>query len=400
MNPLTQTRHRIHSIDLLRGIVMIIMALDHVRDYFHNDAFVHDPLNPVTTTLPLYFTRWITHFCAPIFLFLSGMSAYLNGLKMTKSELGNFLIKRGFWLILIEITVISLGWTFNPFFNVLILQVIWATGISMVLLGIFVRFSYGLVLSMGLLILLFHNLLDYPEADPGAKIGFLWDLVHHANNGPKLSLYTFAPDHFIAIIYAFLPWTGIMFIGYAMGKLYGPGVEAQERRRKLLYMGTAMIALFVVLRLINGYGDPIHWTKQSSAVKSFLSFMNVHKYPPSIMYACITLGPGLIFLSISENWTGKLSSIITVYGSVPFFYYILHIYLNHLFEVIAFFLSGYGARDIITPNFLFLFRPPQFGFSLWVVYGMWILLIVVLYPLCKWYSRYKQTHTQWWLKYI
>ena len=191
-----------------------------------------------------------------------------------------------------------------------------------------------------------------------------------------------------------------MFIGYAMGKLYGPGVEAQERRKKLLYMGTAMIALFVVLRLINGYGDPIHWTKQSNTVQSFLSFMNVHKYPPSIMYACITLGPGLIFLSISENWTGKLSSIITVYGSVPFFYYILHIYLNHLFEVIAFFLSGYGAKDIITPNFPFLFRPPQFGFNLWIVYGLWILLIVVLYPLCKWYSRYKQTHTQWWLKYI
>jgi uncharacterized membrane protein len=185
-----------------------------------------------------------------------------------------------------------------------------------------------------------------------------------------------------------------------MGKLFQPHILPAERKKKLVLIGSAMIMIFVVLRSINEYGDPIHWSTQRSTLSSFLSFMNVHKYPPSIMYACITLGPGILFLAISEEWTGKLSSIIRVYGSVPFFYYIAHIYLNHFFEVIAFFLSGYGAKDIVTPNFPFLFRPPQFGFDLWAVYCMWILLIVVLYPLCKWYSHYKKTHSQWWLRYL
>ena len=400
MQPLAPTRHRIASIDILRGLVMIIMALDHVRDYFHNDAFAHDPLNPVTTTVPLYFTRWITHLCAPIFLFLSGLSAYIQGIGKSKADLGKFLIKRGLWLILMEVTIITLGWTFNPFFNIIILQVIWATGISMIFLGILVRYSYALILTLGILILCFHNLLDYPEADPNAKIGFFWELIHHANNGSQFSIYQFAPNHFIAIIYAFLPWTGIMFLGYAMGKLYQPEVVAAERKKKLLLIGSGLILVFIVLRMINEYGDPVHWSTQRNTLSSFLSFMNVHKYPPSIMYACITLGPGILFLSVSEEWAGKLSSIIRVYGSVPFFYYIVHIYLNHLIEVFAFFLSGYGAKDIVTPNFPFLFRPPQFGFDLWVVYCIWVLLIVVLYPLCKRYSAYKRTHSQWWLRYL
>lgn len=396
----TLTRHRIASIDILRGLVMIIMALDHVRDYFHNDAFAHDPLNPVTTTVPLYFTRWVTHLCAPIFLFLSGLSAYIQGITKPKAVLGNFLIKRGLWLILMEVSIITLGWTFNPFFNVIILQVIWATGISMIFLGILVRYSYPLILVLGLIIACFHNLLDYPEANPNATFGIFWELLHHANNGRQFTMYQFAPNHFIAIIYAFLPWTGLMFLGYAMGKLYQPDVLPAVRKKKLLLIGSAMIMVFVVLRLINEYGDPFHWSTQRNTLSSFLSFMNVHKYPPSIMYACITIGPGILFLAISEEWTGKLSSIIRVYGSVPFFYYIAHIYLNHLFEVIAFFLSGYGAKDIVTPNFPFLFRPPQFGFDLWAVYCIWAFLIVVLYPLCKWYSQYKKTHSQWWLRYL
>jgi uncharacterized membrane protein len=394
MNQLTEKK-RVQSIDILRGIVMIIMALDHVRDYFHNDGVLHDPLDVTTTTPLLYFTRWITHFCAPTFVFLAGSSAYLIGLRKTKAELSSFLLKRGLWLILIEAVVITLGWTFNPLYNLVIFQVIWAIGISMVFLGLAVRLPYKVIFAIGALIVLGHNLLDYPEAARKHNVSFIWDLLHDG----QFDRYTFLPNRNLIIAYAFVPWMGIMFMGYCAGKLFAPAVESAKRQKALLLIGTGLILLFVVLRLLNGYGNPLPWTHQQTALATFGSFMNIHKYPPSLMYTCITLGPACIVLALLENVQNRFTEFAKVFGRVPFFYYVLHLYLIHLFTVIAFYAAGYGSKDIAGPT-PFLFRPPQFGYDLWAVYLIWVILVLALYPLCRWYNKYKGTHTQWWLSYL
>jgi len=395
MNQLTATKKRVQSIDILRGIIMIIMALDHVRDYFHKDAFQHDPLDPATTTPLLYFTRWITHFCAPTFVFLAGASAYLVGLRKTKAELSGFLLKRGIWLILIEIIVISLGWTFNPLYNTIIFQVIWAIGISMVLLGLAVRLPYGVIFAMGVLIVLGHNLLDYPEAAHKHNVSFIWDLLHDG----RFDNYTFLPNRVLIIAYAFVPWTGIMFMGYCAGKLFAPTVDTLKRQKALLIIGTGLIALFVVLRLLNRYGNPLPWAPQQNGLATFLAFMNINKYPPSLMYACITLGPSIIMLALLEHVQNRFTEFVKVFGRVPFFYYVLHLYLIHILTVIAFYISGYGSKDIAGQS-PFFFRPLTFGYDLGVVYLVWAVVILLLYPLCRWYNKYKSTHTQWWLSYL
>ena len=391
-------RTRIGSIDLLRGIVMVIMALDHVRDFFHYDASLHNPLDPQTTTPILFFTRFITHYCAPVFIFLAGTSAYLMGLKKTKSELSTFLVKRGLWLIVVEVVLVSLAITFNPFYNVLILQVIWAIGVSMVILGLLIglRLPFAVILLLGCCVVFGHNLLDYPEAARAHKVGFWWNLLHQG----FFTFYAYAPNWGILIIYAFLPWTGIMLMGYCMGKWFEPGFDSARRRKSLLLTGFGLTALFFVLRFANGYGDPVPWTHQRNAMATFLSFMNVNKYPPSLMYISITLGPSLIFLSVAEGLQNKVTAFFTIFGRVPLFYYVAHFFLIHFLTVIAFFLSGCGVRDIIDPASPFLFRPKVFGFDLWVVYVVWILVVLIMYPLCKKYNVYKATHNHWWLSYM
>ena len=386
------TRNRIHSIDLLRGLVMVIMALDHVRDFFHNDAFLHNPLDLKTTTPFLFFTRWVTHFCAPTFLLLAGMSAYLMGLKKSKAELSSFLIKRGCWLIIIEL-IITFAVTFNPFYNVIVLQVIWATGISMIILGLLILLPFPVILIIGFCIVFGHNLLDYAENAPDQKFSFLWDLVHHG----RFIFYPYSKDHGILVAYAFLPWTGIMIMGYCMGKLYEPAVNAIRRRKILIYTGVGMILLFFVLRAINNYGNPFHWSEQKNGLYTFLSFIDVQKYPPSLMYVCITLGPSLIFLALTEKVQNKISSVLIIYGKVPLFYYVIHFFLIHILCVTTLFIAGYSAKEVIVPQFPFR---PQFGFDLWGVYLVWILVLIIMYPLCRWYSHYKDTHRQWWLSYL
>src|ERR1044072_1922702 len=294
LTELTAVKKRVQSIDILRGVVMIIMALDHVRDFFHVDAFQGDPLNPSTTTPILYFTRWITHFCAPTFVFLARTSAYVVGLRKSKADLSSFLIKRGLWLIMIEVLVITLALTFNPLYNAIILQVICAIGISMVFLGLAVRLPYKVIFAIGALIVLGHNLLDYPEAARNQEVPFIWDLLH---NG-RFDIYTYAPGHVLIIAYAFLPWTGIMLMGYCAGKLFEATVDSHKRKKALVFIGAGLITLFFVLRLINAYGNPFQWTPQPTTLGSFYSFMNIQKYPPSLMYACITLGPALIVLGL------------------------------------------------------------------------------------------------------
>lgn len=391
-------KNRIYSIDIVRGLIMVIMALDHVRNFFHDDALLHNPLDLQTTTPFLFFTRWITHFCAPVFVFLAGISAYLAGLNRSKKSLSYFLMKRGVWLILVEIFIITLGTTFNPFYNVIVLQVIWAIGISMFLLGflIWLRIPYLALFVTGILIVAGHNLLDNAESIRHHEVGFAWDLIHAGH----LKMYEIFKGHSILISYAFLPWTGIMILGFCIGKLYDPQYNAAKRKRALFTTGFALVALFVLLRLINSYGDPMKWIPQKSSLYTFLSFMNVTKYPPSLMYTSITIGPALILLALIENTRNRFSLSIRVFGQVPFFYYVLHFYFIHFLTTIAFFFCGYGADDIVTTGSRYFFRPPQFGFPLWAVYIIWIGLILSLYPLCRWYKNYKASHFQWWLSYL
>ncbi|MFI5185519.1 MAG: DUF1624 domain-containing protein [Chitinophagales bacterium] len=404
MNQPTISRNRIQSIDVLRGFVMVIMALDHVRDFFFKAniagggaSVATDPTNLATTTPALFFTRWITHFCAPTFIFLAGTSVFLMGQKKTKSELGAFLIKRGFWLVLVELIIITFGWTYNPLFNVFILQVIWAIGISMVFLGLVVQLPFWLIFSLGVIIVFGHNLLDYPEINKGLKGGIIADLVYFSN----FSVYNLDKNHLVFIVYAFLPWLGVMMLGYCFGKLYDKTVDHLWRRKMLLGMGTVLIVLFLVIRLLKGYGDPVPMSQQPRGnVFTFLSFLNVNKYPPSLAFLCMTIGPGMIALAFLEKIQNSVTRFFVVYGRVPMFYYIVHFYIIHTIAIIVFFVQGFSTNKIVTPNNPFLFKPPGFGFGLWGVYAVWLFVFLVLYPLCKKYDRYKSTHQKWWLSYV
>lgn len=390
---------RIESIDILRGIVMVIMALDHVRDYFHIEAFTGDPLDLNTTTPILYFTRWITHFCAPIFVFLSGTSIYLQSLRKSKSELSQFLIKRGLWLIFAEVCIITFGWTFNPFYNVLILQVIWTIGISMVILGLLIRLPFNFIFILGLIIVLGHNFLDFPESTKGFQPGFVWDLVHHGHFVP----YPYAPNHVLLIVYPFLPWTGLMMLGYCTGVFFTSKYSPDQRKKVFRFIGFGLLTLFVLIRYVNIYGDPDEWTIQKNGVLTFLSFINVHKYPPSLLFMCITIGLAFLMLSILEQIKNPFTTVMRTYGRVAFFYYILHIYLIHLIATICFFANGHSLQDAFSSiqNLPFLFLIPGEGYNLLIVYLIWLSVIILLYPLCKWYDDYKSNHKEkQWLSYL
>lgn len=385
------TPYRIGSIDILRGMVMIVMALDHTRDFFHITAMTDDPLNLATTTVPLYFTRWITHFCAPVFVFLSGISAYLSSQNRSPRAAGLFLIKRGFWLVFIELAVITLGLTFNPLYNFFILQVIWAIGWSMIVLGLMMRFSFYAILAVGAILFFGHNLFDYATLPDTGFFGYLLKILFTAQ-GTVLQMST---NYFVGIFYTILPWTGVMLLGYCAGYWFRKGSDAGKRKQLLLWTGTALILLFVGLRYFNGYGEPVAWDKQH-----LLSFLNTNKYPPSLLYLCMTLGPALIVLALLEKVQNKLTNMISIYGRVPFFYYVLHFYLIHLLLVVVFFATGYSSKDIVDPQLPFLFRPARFGFPLEIVYLIWISIVAALYVPCRWFYQYKITHSQWWLKYL
>ena len=382
---------------------MVIMALDHVRDFFYKvnlekaGSAATGPTDLETTYPMLFFTRWITHFCAPIFVFLAGASIYLMCLKKTKNETSLFLIKRGFWLVLVEVVIITFSWTFNPQYSVLILQVIWAIGISMILMGLLIRLPYKVILILGITIVFGHNLMDYPSISAPIKGSVLADLLYFSN----FSFHQLFPGHYFLIIYSFLPWTGVMLLGYCFGKLYEQKVDPAWRRKKLIQMGLGSLLLFLVLRSFNIYGDPVGWSvHHRGPVYTFLSFINLNKYPPSLLYLAVTIGCGILFLALIEKWQNRFTTIMNVYGRVPMFYYILHFYFIHILVVIVFYLQGYTSKDIVPVNTPFLFRPETFGFNLWGVYAVWLVLVILLYPLCKKYNEYKNTHQKWWLNYL
>ena len=385
---------RVESIDILRGLIMIIMALDHVRDYFHADALVYSPTDLSQTSPLLFFTRWITHYCAPIFMFLSGTSAYLVGIRKGKRALSKFLFTRGLWLIFLEMTIINFGWYFNYTFPVVDFIVIWALGISMLFLAVFIYLPLPAILAISLVMIFGHNLLDsihVPGDGPGS-IG--WALLHEQN--------IYFKGHFTLFIgYPIIPWIGVMALGYCLGKIYTREFTAEKRKKWLLRSGLFAITLFIVIRYINGYGDPFHWSSQKTGVFTLLSFLNVSKYPPSLLYLLMTLGPALIFLAVTENNRSWLAERIKVIGRVPMFYYLVHLYLIHIIALFATYFCGHTPGDMVLTAWIdFEPKLKGYGFSLGVTYLVWAVVIVILYFICKWYDKYKRTHHQWWLSYL
>lgn len=386
---------RIYSIDLLRGLAMIIMALDHTRDYFHKYAFIHEATDLEHTTPAIFFTRWISHFCAPAFIFLAGTSAFLSGQKKTKKELSAFLFKRGLWLILLELTVVSFGWLFNPYFNIFNLQVIWAIGVCMIILSLLIYLPLRAILAIAFLLIAGHNLLDHIHAGGNSLPAFLWSALHEFN------LFRFGPVS-VYVVYPVIPWIGLMSLGYCFGSLYLPEVSAPSRKRKLIVFGLTGITAFLILRLLNLYGDPSPWSAQQSPLFTFLSFINVSKYPPSLLFILMTIAPLMLALAFTESLQNRLSNRISVFGKVPMFYYLIHLYVIHLAAMVLGLFQGYAAKNwIILSGWVSEEKSLQgFGLSLPGVYLAWLIIILVLYFPCRRYERYKYSNRHWWLSYL
>jgi len=390
-------KQRIPSIDLLRGVVILLMALDHVRMYFGEGTWYSDPTILATTTPLLFFTRWITHFCAPVFVFLAGTSAYLSGTKKSSTkEISGFLLTRGLWLIFVEIVIVNFAWTFDTSYSYLILQVIWAIGISMVILSALVFLPEKIIAVIGLTLVLGHNLLDGISVRGDSFSSLVWYTLH------QKEFHIFASGNVVSFVYPVLPWIGLMALGYVFGMVYKKDFDANKRQKLLLQLGIGLTVLFIVLRGFNLYGEPHTWTQQGSLTFSIISFFNTTKYPPSLQFLLMTIGPALIFLSVSENIQSKISRPIIVFGKVPFFFYILHLYLIHALATIYLVSQGqkWGAY-IVSAREIISGRLANFGVRLEAVYVIWILIILMLYPLCRWYQAYKSGHPEKrWLSYL
>ena len=398
MNEISPIKNRVHSIDLLRGLAIIIMALDHTRNFFHSDAMIFGPADLTRTTVPLFFTRWITHFCAPTFVFLAGTSAFLVGQRKTKKELSLFLLYRGLWLLFLELTVVNFGWTFNIHFPFFVLGVIWALGISMMVLSILVHLPFRVVLSVGIILVAAHNLLDTIHVPGNTLKSFLWSALHDPGFGRE-SGHLIINGRSIIVDYPVSPWIGVIALGYCFGYLYKPGVDVVARRKILLMLGVGAVLLFIFLRMINIYGDPHPWSDQKSPAFTFLSFLKVTKYPPSLQFILMTLGPAALFLAVAEKSFKGFGKPIIHIGRVPMFFYLVHIYLIHVLALFAAKFTGFEWIDMVSQKPL---TPVVngYGFSLGMLYVIWIIVILLLYPLCKRYDKYKSSHKKWWLSYL
>jgi len=393
---LSQNKTRITSIDLLRGLIMIIMALDHVRDYLFSASFLYDPLDLHQTSGTIFFTRWITHFCAPIFMLLAGTSAYIMGQKKTKKELSVFLLKRGLWLIFLEMIIVNFGWNFNIAFPMFLFITIWTLGVCMIVLAALIHLPKKIMLAFCILLIAGHNLLDTTHVAGNTLPAFGWALLH------EQQFFTWHKEIFL-VGYPLVPWLGVMPLGYLLGEWYASGYDAAKRKKNLMITGVSAIILFIILRYSNVYGDPVKWSEQENSLFTFLSFLNVNKYPPSLLYLLLTLGSALIFLSVTENLKGTVVKVISVYGRVPMFYYLIHIYIIHLIALIASaFIPGQDWKIWILNEPIWFTRGLKgYGFSLPVAYLIWVAVVVGLYPLCKRYDIYKQGHKEkWWLSYL
>jgi len=384
---------RLQSIDIVRGIVMIIMALDHTRDMLHLTSITEQPTDLRTTTAALFFTRWITHFCAPTFVFLSGVSAYLsfkakNDLRSSQA----FFLTRGVWLIILEFTLVNFGIWFDPHFSVFIFDVIATVGFGFIILSLLLKASTKTLLITGLAIIFLHNLSSFIPMQSASLL-------------TKISMMLVAPgaipfgkNELFIMGYPPVPWLGIMLVGFGTGKLF----ELPESKRKQLFfkIGLITLALFLIVRSVNIYGDSFRWESQKSTLFTFLSFINVTKYPPSLVFCLLTLGAMFLLLSWVEGLQNKFAEIAMVYGKVPLFYFLVHWYILHPIMFLIVFLQGYQFSDLVFG--VNMGRPKGIsGVNLWYTFLVWILVVIMLYPVCKWYGNYKESHKdKKWLRYL
>lgn len=390
-------RPRIKSVDFLRGIVMILMALDHTREFFHYDSFLFSPTDLSKTSIPIFLTRFVTHFCAPVFVFLAGTSAFFMSRKRSKKSLSVFLIKRGFWLILLEFTIVKFAWLFRFDIYLNFMLVIWVLGASMIILAFVIHLPKKIAILIASLIILGHNILDFIHFD---NIGFLTPIWQILYSGGKVS---FPLENFQ--FYAFwplLPWIGLIILGFFFGQIYDPSFGEKKRINFLYSSGIILIVLFIILRAINVYGDPNSWKIQNEFSFTILSFINVSKYPPSLLFLLITMGPSLIILGTTEKIKGKIANRIIVFGRVPLFYYVIHLYVIHLLALIAAILTGYQFSDMVFDFAIHLQEELKgYGFKLGIVYLIWLGILLSLYPLCFWFNNYKNKNTdKWWVSYL
>jgi uncharacterized membrane protein len=370
---------RLEGIDLVRGLVIVIMALDHTRDFFSQVRF--DPADMSQTTTALFLTRWITHFCAPAFMLLAGISAALVARKKSLSDLSRFLLTRGLWLILLEFTVVNLGWQLNLRFHAVHAQVIWALGASMVVLAGLVRLPRGAVAAVALTMIFGHNLLDGISPAQFGALAPLWQILHVRGVFPGTSF---------ELVYPLIPWIGVMAAGYLLGPLWTQW-SRDSRRHGLAVLGASMMAGFVVLRIGGVYGDPSPWDIQSP--HPFLSLLNTTKYPPSLQYLLMTLGPTFLLLAAVDSGVRTGFRWLVDFGRVPLFFYVAHIYLIHATAAVVQHLQGYTSvfqRPL----------PDGYGFGLPVVYLVWAGVIATLYPFSLWYGRVKARGRGWWWGYL
>jgi len=381
---------RIDSVDVLRWLVMVIMALDHARDFFSNAPF--DPLDLSRTTPALFFTRWITHFCAPVFVFLAGTGAFLSGARgRSKGSLAHFLWTRGLWLVLIEVTVVSFGWSFDPGLHAIVLQVIWVIGWSMVVLALVVRLPTAAVGTIGVVMIAGHNLLDPIAPDRFGSFAWLWSILH-VNSWTPIAQ---SGSHAFILVYPLIPWVGVMAAGYAFGTIYT--WPAERRHRFLWQFGGGLSLAFIALRWTNLYGDPHRWSVQKNALFTVMSFLKCEKYPPSLLFLLMTLGPAILLLAWIERPAGPLTSKICVYGRVPFFYYVLHVPLIHAMALgVGLWLYGPAIFTWGPANP----PPPNVGLGLPGVYAFWLLAVALLYYPCRWFADLKARRRDAWLSYL
>jgi uncharacterized membrane protein len=415
--PASPGRGRVDSIDLLRGIVMVIMMLDHTRDFVHRYVLQgFEPTDLQHTSVKLFFTRWITHFCAPVFVFLAGTGAYLQVARgKSKNELSRFLLTRGLWLIVLEFTAVRISVTFNVDYRFLgAMQVIWAIGASMIVLAVLVQLPVRVVGIFGVAMIAFHNLLDRfhvqgwrgPQSPVPSVWAKLYIILHQAFEA--FPVLWFFPSPVVFVLYPLIPWIGVMAAGYAFGTLYQ--MSAERRRRWLLIMGGAATLLFIVMRGLNRYGDPSHWSEQSTPAFTFLSFLNVTKYPPSLLFLLMTLGPAMLALALFESskpgaarpgsFWNRVRTVFVTFGRVPLFFYLLQWPTAHLLSVIVHLIAGKPVGWMFGSQFDSNGPPPGSGFNLAVVYACWLVGVLLLYPLCKWFAGVKARRRDWWLSYL
>lgn len=411
-------RRRIDSIDLLRGIVMVIMMLDHTRDFVHYAVLQgFDPTDLTNTSVKLFFTRWITHFCAPVFVFLAGTGAYLQIARgKSKSSLSRFLVTRGLWLIVLEFTAVRLAVTFNTDYSFLGgIQVIWVLGVSMIVLAGLIHLPLRVVGAFGVLMIALHNLLDGYRVQswrgPESPVPGFWAkfyiLLHQAFEA--FPVLWFFPSPVVFVLYPLVPWIGVMAAGYAFGVVYQ--IDAQRRRRILIVLGGVATALFLLLRALNRYGDPSHWSQQADWKFSVLSFLNVTKYPPSLLFLLMTLGPALLALAWFESsadkpqtqpasFSGRIKNFFITFGRVPLFFYLLQWPTAHFMSALLHLIAGKPVSWMFGTSINFSGPPPGVGFNLAVVYASWIAGVLLLYRLCKWFAGVKARRRDWWLSYL